>query len=93
MLLGLMLCVCWSYAMKNELIEELQESMKKLQAVTLEDASAEISKLVYESTRLIECLEFCKANDGGKRIRGNGHHLRQEIAEFAVKLLKEQWEE
>lgn len=80
-------------AMKNELIEELQESMKKLQAMTLEDASAEISNRVYDATRLIECLEFCKANDGGKRIRGNGHHIRQDISEFAVKLLKENWEE
>jgi hypothetical protein len=72
--------------MKNELIEELK-------AMTLEYASTEISKRVYKATRLIERLEFCKANDGGKRIRGNGHHLRQEISEFAVKLLKENWEE
>jgi len=38
-------------------------------------------------------LEFCKANDGSKRIRGNGHHIRQEIAAFAVKLIKYQWGE
>lgn len=66
---------------------------EQLQAMTLEDAIAEIGNRVYEATRLIECLEFCKANDGGKRIRGNGHHLRQEIAEFAKKLLKEHFEE
>lgn len=67
--------------------------MKKLQAMTLEDASAEISKRVYAATGLIEKLEYCKASDGSKRIRGNGHHLRQEISEFAVKLPKENWEE
>lgn len=72
--------------MKNELIEELQ-------AMTLEYATTEISKRVYKATGLIERLEFCKASDGGKRIRGNGHHLRQEIAKFAEKLLKENWEE
>jgi len=66
---------------------------EQLQSMTLEDAIAEISNRVYAAAGLIERLEFCKANDGGKRIRGNGHHLRQEISEFAVKLLKENWEE
>lgn len=65
----------------------------QLQSMTLEDACAEISKRVYEATRFIEYLEFCEANDGGKRIRGNGHHLRQQIAELSVKLLKDNWEE
>ena len=78
--------------MNNELIEGSQ-AMTLLQAMTIEDASAKISKSVYKATRLIEYLEFCKASDGGKRIRGNGHHIRQEIAEFAVKLLKERWDE
>lgn len=66
---------------------------EQLQSMSLDDASAEISNSVYEETRLIESLEFCKAKDGCKRIRGNGHHIRQEIAEFAVKLLKDNWEE
>lgn len=66
---------------------------EQLQSVTLEDASVEISNRVYAAAGLIEQLEFCKSNDGGKRIRGNGHHIRQEIAEFAKKLLKENWEE
>lgn len=68
-------------------------SDKELQAMPLADAMVEISNQVYEATGLIEQLEYCKANDGGKRIRSNGHHLRQEIAEFAKKLLKENWEE
>lgn len=66
---------------------------EQLQSMTLEDASVEISNQVYAATGLIERLELCKANDGSKRIRGNGHHIRQEIAAFAVKLIKYQWVE
>lgn len=66
---------------------------EQLQSMTLEDASVEISNQVYAATGLIERLELCKANDGSKRIRGNGHHIRQEIAEFAEKLLKDRWED
>lgn len=72
--------------MRNYLDEELQ-------SMTLEDASVEISNRVYAATGLIEQLEYRKAKDGGKRIRGNGHHLRQAISEFAKKLIKENWEE
>lgn len=68
-------------------------SGEELQSMSLADASNVLSNRVYESTRLIEELEYRKAEDGGKRIRGNGHHLRQEIAAFAAKLLKENWEE
>lgn len=64
-----------------------------LQKMTLQDAEAELKNRVYDATRLIEELEYKKASDGRKRIRGNGHHLRQEIAAFAVKLLRKQWEE
>lgn len=60
---------------------------EKLQNMTLQDAEAELSKRVYAATRLIEELEFAG------HVRGNGHHIRQEIAAFAVKLLREQWEE
>ena len=66
---------------------------EQLQSMTLEAASAEIGNRVYAATGLIEQLEFRKAKDGGKRIRGNGHHIRQEIAAFAVKLIKYQWVE
>lgn len=68
-------------------------SDEELQSMSLADASAKISNRVYAATGLIEQLEYCKSKDGGKRIRGNGHHLRQEIAAFAAKLLKENWEE
>lgn len=66
---------------------------EQLQLMSIYNASNVLSNRVYEATGLIEQLEFRKAKDGGKRIRSNGHHLRQEIAEFAKKLLKENWEE
>ena len=40
---------------------------------------------IYETSLLFERLE------GLKLIHGNGHHLAQKVAEFAVKLLREQW--
>ncbi len=60
---------------------------EKLQHMTLDDAVSNLSNRVYDATRIVEELEYAG------RFRGNGHHLRQEIAAFAVKLLREQWEE
>jgi hypothetical protein len=60
---------------------------EKLQHMTLDDAVSNLSNRVYDATRIVEELEYAG------RVRGNGHHLRQEIAAFAVKLLREQWEE
>lgn len=54
---------------------------------TFDDAKVELSNAVYEAARLLETLEYA-----GK-IRGNGHHMRQEVARFAVDLLKERWVE
>ena len=68
-------------------------SDKELQSMSLDDASAIVINQVYKATRIIEELEYCKSNDGGKRIRGNGHHIRQEIAAFAANLLKDRWED
>ncbi|MBK8271228.1 MAG: hypothetical protein IPK83_24090 [Planctomycetes bacterium] len=51
-----------------------------------------MSKRVYAATQLIEELEYTKSSKIEKNYR-NGHHLRQVIAEFAVKLLRERWEE
>jgi len=68
-------------------------SDEELQSMSLADASAVINNRVYAAAGLIEQLEYRKAEDGGKRIRGNGHHLRQKIAAFATNLLKENWEE
>ena len=68
-------------------VGEIKMPDEKLQNMTLQDAEAELSKRVYAATRLIEELEFAG------HVRGNGHHIRQEIAAFAVKLLREQWED
>lgn len=48
-------------------------------------AIAEIQKVVYEATKLIEQLE--KAG----KIYGNGDYIRQSISNNAKKLLKEMW--
>ena len=53
--------------------------------MTLEQAEAEITNAVYDAARIIEALEY-----KGK-IRGNGHHIRQEIAGMAKKLMNERW--
>lgn len=68
-------------------------SDEELQSMSIDDASAVVINQVYKATRIIEDLEYCKSSNGWKRIRGNGHHIRQEIAEFAEKLLKERWED
>lgn len=68
-------------------------NLAKLKKMTLQDAENELSKRVYVATQLIEELEYTKSSNGLKRIIGNGHHLRQVIAEFAGKLLRERWEE
>ena len=52
-----------------------------------DDLEAHLSKLVYEATQLFETLE----NMG--RIRGNGHHARQNLANTAVAELKDRWVE
>jgi len=59
--------------------------------LTLEDAKVELSNSVYEATRLIEDLEYTLNAKGDKTIRGNGHHIRQQIVKFAIDLLEERW--
>lgn len=58
---------------------------EQLKTMTWREAEAELSNLVYSATFLIERLEYA-----GK-VRGNGHHVRQEIVEFATEKLKERW--
>lgn len=53
---------------------------------TLEAAEAQLSTAVYAACRLLEDLE------NGGLVRGNGHHLRQAVAAFAVEKLKERWQ-
>ena len=59
---------------------------KELKEMDLETACAEISNSVYEATLLFEKLEFTD-----RKIRGNGHHIRQKVAMFAKELMKERW--
>lgn len=50
-------------------------------------AEKELSNGIYFHSNLFEQLEHL-----GK-YRGNGHHARQKLAEFATQLLKENWAE
>lgn len=52
---------------------------------TLEQASAELSRAVYEATSLLEQLEAAGL------IGGNAHHARQKLASAAVEDLRERW--
>ncbi len=53
--------------------------------MTLDQAVADIGNTIYASSGLFEDLE----NAG--HIHVNGHHLRQQLAEYAQKLLHDAW--
>jgi len=57
----------------------------QLKEMSLEDAQGELSNSVYESCFMYEQLEHA-----GK-VRGNGHHIMQELCEMATKLLADRW--
>jgi len=59
-----------------------EDAIKQLD---LKAAAVEISNEVYRASSLFERLE-----EVGK-VRGNGHHIRQEVAKFAENLMKERW--
>lgn len=65
----------------------------ELEQMDLETAKVELSNALYAASRLIEQLEYTKTPNGGKRISGNGHHLRQKISKFGTDLLAERWSE
>jgi len=60
-------------------------TVEDCKTMDLELASAEISNRVYEAALLFETLECAK------RVRGNGHHLAQDVAGYAIALLKDRW--
>lgn len=65
---------------------------EELQNMTLEDAKNELSNRLYEAAGIIELLEYKGSScAGNKRIAGNGHHMRQEIAAFGEALLEDRW--
>lgn len=59
--------------------------MENYEGMTFEQAKARLSSAVYEAALLYERLE------GVRKVRGNGHHMAQDIAAKAVKLLEERW--
>lgn len=64
------------------------ESLPHLDAnhdAALDKAVADIGNVIYANSGLFEDLE----NSG--HIRANGHHLRQQLAEYAQKLVREAW--
>lgn len=56
-----------------------------LRKISLKEAKDDLSNAIYAAARHIEEFEYL-----GK-IRGNGHHQRQKIAEFAAKMLEDNW--
>ena len=58
---------------------------EKCRTMSKNDLETHLSRLVYEATQLLKTLE----NLG--RIRGNGHHARQNLADAAVAELKDRW--
>ena len=64
---------------------------EELAAMPLHEAQSSLGNEIYEAAALVERLECVKAKDGGKRIQGNGHHIRQAIAGFASELLEQRW--
>ena len=60
-------------------------TVEDCKTMEMETAKAEMSNRVYEAALLFETLE------SAKRTQGNGHHLAQDVAEYAVTLLEERW--
>lgn len=62
-------------------------SKTELQEMTLSEAKDELRNRIYVAASLVEDLEFCDPS----KILGNGHHIRQQICEYAANLLEERW--
>jgi hypothetical protein len=65
----------------SELLDPRNAPLK----ISLDEAKCRIENAVYKATDLYERLE------GAKLVRGNGHHMRQKIAQMASDLLEERW--
>lgn len=66
---------------------------EQIKNMTLEDAKHHIENAVYEATALFERLEYEKCATGVKqtKIRGNGHHIRQEASKLVSGLMEKRW--
>jgi hypothetical protein len=60
---------------------------EQLNAMTKSQAIANIGNVIYEASSLFEQLE------GYGKCIGNGHHIRQEVSEFAQKLMSDRFKE
>ena len=74
-------------------MENIVYTKEELENMDLETAKAELSNALYKASRLVEELEYIHTPKGHQRIRGNGHHIRQEICKFGTDLLEERWNE
>ena len=59
--------------------------MRALENMSLSEAITQIMNHVYTETGLYESLE------GAQKVHGNGHHIRQEMARLAGKMMFERW--
>lgn len=66
-------------------LAEAMDPRRRPLNMPLDLADSTLSNRVYEATALFEQLE------GAGLVRGNGHHMRQEVCQFACDLLKERW--
>ena len=65
---------------------------QQLQDMTLEDAKRIIENEVYKVTGIVERLEYVRDTESNERkIIGNGHHIRQEMAAMAAKIVERRW--
>jgi hypothetical protein len=58
---------------------------EQIKAMSVEDAEVELMNAVYRAAVFFERLE----NNG--KVHGNGHHMAQNVAEYAKNLLHERW--
>lgn len=65
--------------------ELYEQESQRLDTMTLEQAEAEISRKVYEACLLFERME------NRSKVRGNGHHMAQQMAKQAADLMRERW--
>ncbi len=65
--------------------ESYDNYIERLSKMTKEDAMIEVANDVYRT-----CLIF-EAFEGLGAVRGNGHHMAQNIAKKASDLMEERW--
>lgn len=65
--------------------ESCQKEPQDFQNVTREGAEDKVRSAIYQAALIFERLE-----DAGK-ISGNGHHIAQDISNYAVEFLKKRW--